>query len=227
MKKIIILLVFLCLAGSVNSFADSPAGVKMIQDKKYGHISNKYFIYLSLTNELNKTVKLNLARVFDSYQKTKDFDAILQKEGKEFQAVHDGMVQKVNQGQMDKSEVVEYDTAKRTELAKRRDDKVREILKEIQKVVSDYAVKNQTRAVLNDRMPKLKGDEEDITDEIITTLNSHYVPQSSSDQSGQSDSVEGLESKIKTLNKLLSDGLITKDDFEAKKKALLDNYTSK
>lgn len=225
MKKVISFLMFLCLIGSINASADSPAGVKIIHDVKYGSISNKFFIYLSLTNEWSKTAKLNLARVFDSYQKTRDFDAILQKQGKEFQAVRDGMVGKVNEGQMDKSEVVKYDTAKRTELAKRRDDKVREILTEIQKAVSDYAVKHQIRAVLNDRAKKLKGDEIDITDEIIPILNNQYASQASTDS--QSDSTEGLESKLKTLNKLLADGLITKDDFDAKKKALLDNYTSK
>ena len=36
-----------------------------------------------------------------------------------------------------------------------------------------------------------------------------------------------LEDKLKTLNKLLADGLITKNDFEARKKKLLDEYTSK
>ena len=36
-----------------------------------------------------------------------------------------------------------------------------------------------------------------------------------------------LENKLKTLNKLLSDGLITKSEFEEQKKKLLNDYTSK
>jgi len=36
-----------------------------------------------------------------------------------------------------------------------------------------------------------------------------------------------LEGKLKTLNKLLSDGLITKSEFDEQKKRLLDDYTSK
>ena len=35
-----------------------------------------------------------------------------------------------------------------------------------------------------------------------------------------------LEDKLKTLNKLLTDGLITQDEFNARKKALLDAYAT-
>lgn len=38
---------------------------------------------------------------------------------------------------------------------------------------------------------------------------------------------DDVETKIKTLNKLLSDGLITKNDFEEQKKKLLSDYTNK
>lgn len=43
----------------------------------------------------------------------------------------------------------------------------------------------------------------------------------------QQTNSESLEDKLKNLNKLLTDGLITKDDFEKQKKVLIDNYTSK
>lgn len=36
-----------------------------------------------------------------------------------------------------------------------------------------------------------------------------------------------LENKLKTLNKLLTDGLIVKSEFDEQKKKLLDDYTSK
>lgn len=38
---------------------------------------------------------------------------------------------------------------------------------------------------------------------------------------------EDLATKIKTLDKLLSDGLITKSEFEEQKKKLLNDYTNK
>jgi len=41
------------------------------------------------------------------------------------------------------------------------------------------------------------------------------------------DNNSELENKLKTLNKLLLDGLITKNEFEEQKKKLLNDYTSK
>jgi FKBP-type peptidyl-prolyl cis-trans isomerase 2 len=43
----------------------------------------------------------------------------------------------------------------------------------------------------------------------------------------QQTNTETLEDKLKNLNKLLTDGLITKDEFETQKKALIDNYIGK
>lgn len=43
----------------------------------------------------------------------------------------------------------------------------------------------------------------------------------------QSANEDGLENKLNTLKKLLSDGLITQDEFNTRKKALLDAYTNK
>jgi len=171
MKKVLYFLVFLCLLGGGKAFAD----FKIIHDKKYGSISNKFFIYLNLKDEWKKTAKLNLLRVFESYLRTIDSDAALQREGNEFQTVRDAMVRKVGQGLMDKSVVIKYDSDKRAEIKQQRDDKVHAILAEIQRTVSDYAVKNQIRAVVNDQMPNLKGDEVDVTNEILTILNNHYA----------------------------------------------------
>lgn len=43
----------------------------------------------------------------------------------------------------------------------------------------------------------------------------------------KTENSEELATKIKALNKLLTDGLITKNEFEEQKKKLLDTYTSK
>ena len=48
-----------------------------------------------------------------------------------------------------------------------------------------------------------------------------------SDENIKIQSTDELTTKIKTINKLLSDGLITKMDFEERKKKLLDEYTSR
>jgi nitrogen regulatory protein PII-like uncharacterized protein len=43
----------------------------------------------------------------------------------------------------------------------------------------------------------------------------------------KTENKEELVQKLKTLNKLLADGLITQNEFEEQKKKLLDNYTNK
>jgi outer membrane protein len=140
-----------------------------------------------------KIAYVDLSKVFDSYQKTKEFDAVLQSEGEKFQKERDSMVQKIQdaQGKLDlmkdsqkasmqadiekqKNEVVAYDKEKRTELAKRRDDKVREILAEIQNVVSSLAKKEGYTYVLNDRVMIYGDPQFNVTDEVLKTLNDSY-----------------------------------------------------
>src|SRR5271167_1764711 len=96
-----------------------------------------------------KIAYVDLSKVFDGYQKTKEFDAVLQTEGDAFQKERDAMVQKIQDAQSklalmsdtekssmeadiekQKNDVIAYDKEKLTELATRRDDKVKEILTE-------------------------------------------------------------------------------------------------
>jgi outer membrane protein len=144
---------------------------------------------LSLAADL-KIAYVDLGKVFDSYQKTKDFDAILQTEGEAFQKERDAMVQKIQDAQSklalmndaqktsmqadiekQKNDVVAYDKEKRTELAKKRDDKVREILTQIQGVVSTIAKNDGYTYVLNDRVMIYGDPTMNITDEVMKTLN--------------------------------------------------------
>ena len=140
-----------------------------------------------------KIAYVDLAKVFDSYQKTKEFDAVLQSEGQSFQKQRDAMVQKIQDAQSkldlmnetqktamqadiekQKNDVVAYDKEKRTELAKKRDDKVREILTEIQNVASGLAKKAGYTYVLNDRVMIYGDPQFNVTDEVLKTLNDSY-----------------------------------------------------
>lgn len=140
-----------------------------------------------------KIAYVDLSKVFDGYQKTKEFDAVLQTEGESFQKERDAMVQKIQDAQSkldlmsdaqktsmqadiekQKDAVVAYDKEKRTELAKRRDDKVKEILTEIQGVVSNIAKKDGYTYVLNDRVMIFGDPQYNITDEVSKTLNDSY-----------------------------------------------------
>ena len=147
---------------------------------------------ISLADDL-KIAYVDLSKVFDSYQKTKEFDAVLQSEGEAFQKQRDAMVQKIQDAQSkldlmndtqkaamqadiekQKNDVIAFDKEKRTELAKRRDDKVREILTEIQDIVSGIAKKEGYTYVLNDRVMIYGDPQFNITDEVLKTLNDSY-----------------------------------------------------
>ncbi len=110
-----------------------------------------------------------------------------------FQKERDAMVQKIQDAQSkldlmkdtekaamqadiekQKNDVVAFDKEKRTELAKRRDDKVREILTEIQGIVSDIAKKEGYTYVLNDRVMIFGDPQFNITDEVLKNLNDSY-----------------------------------------------------
>ena len=140
-----------------------------------------------------KIAYVDLGKIFDNYQKTKEFDAVLQSEGETFQKQRDTMVQKIQdaQSKMDlmkdsekatlqadiekkKSEVIAFDKEKRTELAKRRDDKVREILAEIQGIAANLAKKNGYTYILNDRVMIYGDSQYNVTDEVLKTLNDSY-----------------------------------------------------
>jgi outer membrane protein len=140
-----------------------------------------------------KIAYVDLSKVFDGYQKTKEFDAVLQSEGEQFQKERDAMVQKIQDAQSklalmsdaqktsmqadiekQKNDVVAYDKEKRTELAKKRDDKVREILTEIQGIVGTIAKNDGFTYVLNDRVMIYGDSQYNITDEVAKALNDSY-----------------------------------------------------
>jgi len=147
---------------------------------------------LSLAADL-KIAYVDLSKVFDGYQKTKEFDAVLQSEGQAFQKDRDAMVQKIRDAQSkldlmkdsekaamqediekQKDAVIAYDKEKREELSRKRDDKVREILTEIQGIVSNLAKKEGYNYVLNDRVMIYGDPQSNITDEVLKTLNDNY-----------------------------------------------------
>ena len=140
-----------------------------------------------------KIAWVDLSRLFNGYEKTKLYDGDLEKDSKAFEEDRQKMIDQVRDGQnkltllkedekkklqedLDKqrAQLVEYDRQKRTDLLKRRDEKVREILLEIEKVVSDYAKKEGYTLVLNDRVLVYGDQGYNITDPILKTLNENY-----------------------------------------------------
>ena len=140
-----------------------------------------------------KIAYVDLSRLFDNYQKTKDYDGVLQKESEGFQKERDAMINKVRDAQgklallkedekqklqadidKQKNDLIAYDKDKRTELAKKRDEKVREILLEIEKIVSGIAKQDGYDYILNDRVLIYGDPTQNITDRVLKALNDGY-----------------------------------------------------
>ena len=140
-----------------------------------------------------KMAYVDLSRLFDNYEKTKEYDAVLQKESEGYQKEREAMINKVRDAQSklallkedqkqkmqvdidkQKGELIEYDKKKREELAKKRDEKVREILLEIEKVVSELAQKEGYDFILNDRVLIYGDQSQNLTDRVLKAVNEAY-----------------------------------------------------
>ena len=136
---------------------------------------------------------VDLSRLFDEYGKTKDYDAVLEKQHTAYQTERDKRVTKIKDAQgklsllkdaekakleqqmeKDRTDLLEFDKGQQTELKKQRDDKIREILTEIEKVVKDYAQKEKFTLILNDRVLIYGGQELNVTEPILKVLNDGY-----------------------------------------------------
>lgn len=133
---------------------------------------------------------INISQVFDSYEKTKKFDADLQKESEAKRAQRDMLVTAIKklrdevelmavdareekQRQMDQKvqELQAFDRDARLALRKKRDDMIRDILKEIDDVIQAYGKEKGYDYIYNDRVLVFKKDQSDLSKEIIDRLN--------------------------------------------------------
>ncbi len=143
--------------------------------------------------EGKKVGYVDLSRIFDDYAKTKEYDAVLEKKHSEYEGVRNKRLDKIREAQgklsvlkdtertklqeqmdKDRTELLEFDRQSQTELKKERDEKIREILLEIEKVVREFAEKEKFSLILNDRVLIYGGKEMDITEKILKLLNDSY-----------------------------------------------------
>jgi Skp family chaperone for outer membrane proteins len=137
---------------------------------------------------------VDLSRSFSEYQKTKDFDKTLTDKGDTYGVEKEKKINDIKQLQ-DKLNLLndkekgakrkeledkvkafeEADRQKRTDLAKEQDEKMRDILKDIEEAVKKYAEKEGYTLVFNDRVLVYQTKSMDITDPIIDILNKGYV----------------------------------------------------
>ena len=142
----------------------------------------------------DKIGSVDLARVFDGYQKTKELDKALESKGAAKQADRDKMVADVKKlrdeaellsakAKDDKQVVIDekikalqdFDRTTRDALRKERDGMVRDILKEIEVVMQDFGKSQGYTYIFNDRVLVYKTDQSDLTTQVIKVLNDNYA----------------------------------------------------
>lgn len=133
---------------------------------------------------------VDLSRLFDEYHKTKEYDQVLEAKHSELEKIGKAKVEKIQEsesklallkedqkatleGEIEtmKGEAQEFVRQEQSNLTKDRNEKIREILLEIEKVVSDFAEKEGYNVILNDRVLIYGDPAQDLTEKILTILN--------------------------------------------------------
>ena len=171
MKKII-------LAAMIMALVFTAAGISQSQAAELG----------------GKIGYVDLAHVFDEYLKTKEFDKALEAKGAMKQTEREKMVAEVKKmreesellsakAKEDKQVVVDekiktlqdFDRLTRDSLRKERDVMVRDILKEIEGVIQNFGKAQGYSFIFNDRVLVYKSEGNDLTAQVIKTLNDAYT----------------------------------------------------
>jgi outer membrane protein len=141
-----------------------------------------------------KIVYMDLGKVFDEYNKTKDLDKQLEAKSNAKQGERDKLVSEIkkmkdeldlaaDKDKAKKQAAVEdklkklqnFDKDSREELRKDRDDMARVILKEIKDSIDEIAKKEGYSYILDSRAVLFGGDANNLTDRVIKILNDKYA----------------------------------------------------
>jgi outer membrane protein len=133
---------------------------------------------------------VDLSRLFDEYHKTKEYDKVLEAKHGDLEKIGKEKVEKIKESEgklallkedqkaaleaeinMMKGEAEEYVRQEQSNLTKERNEKIREILLEIEKIVSDFATQNGYNIIFNDRVLIYGDPAQDLTESILAILN--------------------------------------------------------
>lgn len=150
-------------------------------------------IFLGTAQAADKLGYVDLSRLFSEYGKTKDYDKVLSSKQDAFQADIDKKAEEVKQLQdkinllsdkekeakktdlQTKTEALkEYSRQKGMDLRKEQDEKMKEILKDIEDTVKKYAEKEGFTLVFNDRVLVYQSKNMEITEKVLELLNKGY-----------------------------------------------------
>jgi len=133
---------------------------------------------------------VDLSRLFDEYHKTKEYDKVLESKHGELEKVGKEKIEKIRESEgklallkedrkkiledeinLLKDNAQEFVRQEQSSLTKERNEKIREILLEIEKEVSDFAEREGYDIILNDRVLIYGDPAKNLTEEILTILN--------------------------------------------------------
>jgi outer membrane protein len=136
---------------------------------------------------------VNLKKVLDDYEKVRDGEKQLLKEAEDKNAVREKLVNEIKnlrekidlldnkekekkQKELDEKvkRLQDFTYETRTDLRQKRDEKFRDIMKEVKTVVEEYGKSHNYNIIIDDTLLLYKDDKLDATEDIIKTLNQRY-----------------------------------------------------
>ena len=140
-----------------------------------------------------KIAFVDVGKVFDGYEKTKENDSNLTAEGREKQKERDALVSEVRKMKDEQAllsdkakeekqaaidakirDLQEFDNRVRMDLGGRRDTIVKEIFADIDTVIKNYGKQKGFDYVLNSRVVLYSNPQYDVTNDIMTELNASF-----------------------------------------------------
>ena len=142
---------------------------------------------------LEKVAFVDVAKIFDGYQRTKDSDSKLQAAGKKKEEERDAVVHEIRRLKDEQAllaedarekkqeaidakirELQDFDAGARRELGEERNKTVREIFKDIDDIVQRYGERKGYDLIFNERVLLYKSPHFDVTSEVLDELNHTY-----------------------------------------------------
>ena len=153
-------------------------------------LSGSARLYAQEAAAAGKFAFIDLSRAFDSYAKTEQYDQNLEKKRQAKQDEREKKVKEIkklqdklallNAKEKEKTQadietqlhaLNEFDQLASMDLRKERDDFLKEILKEIQDAITEFAAKENYTFIFNDRVLLYANPALDITDQLIAIMN--------------------------------------------------------
>ena len=150
-------------------------------------------VLIGVAQAADKFAYVDLSRIFAEYNKTKDYDKVLSDKEDVYGAEREKKVGELKQfeskmGLLNEKEketkkaeletkikaFQDSDRQKQADLRKEQDEKMKEILKNIEDAVKQHAEKEGFTLVFNDRVFVYQTKSMDVTDKIIEILNKGY-----------------------------------------------------